>query len=347
MDYVEKSAAEAEVLTGLNAFFSGEQQPEAKPAEPVQGDPAQPQQDTAEKPEEQPAVDSPVNDDEAEGEIVEGEEPAAEPEAEGTDEATEPQEPKGHYNVTNPDGTTSKVSFDELKSGYLRQADYSRKAQEVAEQRKAVVAEAEHGRQQTIQVLTALQHMQQKYNPVNILQARLNEAKEIGDSDTVNLILHQIRDVKEEIRNVDNALRWEQDQASTQKTEQEKVETQSFLKEQKEALYTRFPSLDKPEGQKKFNDTVVKAMQKLGRNPADVKKPYAADAAAYYYAGKYFESLDAKPQVAEKLKGKAVMPKPGGRNSDAKGAKLNAAFDQFNKTPSRDSLAALIGASGV
>ena len=83
-----------------------------------------PDEDTVETPEE-PSTEN------------EGEEAPVEADAEATeDEATEA--PADRYVLS--DGT--EVSLDELKSGHLRQADYSRKTLEVAETRKAVVAES-------------------------------------------------------------------------------------------------------------------------------------------------------------------------------------------------------------
>lgn len=70
----------------------------------------------------------------------------AEPEAEATDEAeaeepAEKSETKPETLVTLADGT--KVTHDELVKGYQRQADYTRKQQEAANERKRIAAEAD------------------------------------------------------------------------------------------------------------------------------------------------------------------------------------------------------------
>ena len=66
----------------------------------------------------------------------------AEPEAEAEDEAEPAAEtPKEPEKITLADGTA--VDRDELIRGYQRQADYTRKTQEVANERKAVKADAD------------------------------------------------------------------------------------------------------------------------------------------------------------------------------------------------------------
>lgn len=88
--------------------------------------------------------------------------PADESEAESDDEAEEeaaPDAPPVEIEVE-IDGKPVKVALDELKKGYLRQADYTRKTQALAETRKTVEREAGEvlqERAQYAQLLTALE----------------------------------------------------------------------------------------------------------------------------------------------------------------------------------------------
>jgi len=67
---------------------------------------------------------------------------------ESGDLEAEDQEAEGHgkadsegYEIVLPDGTTAKIPLDELKKGYLRQSDYTRKTQEESNRVNAKAAE--------------------------------------------------------------------------------------------------------------------------------------------------------------------------------------------------------------
>lgn len=87
------------------------------------------------------------------------EEAAATEQAESVEE--EPGQP-AKIRVKNPDGTDTEVTLDELTKGYQRQADYTRKTQEVANQRKTLeqhFAAIQEARAQEIQVVQLAQQM--------------------------------------------------------------------------------------------------------------------------------------------------------------------------------------------
>lgn len=95
-----------------------------------------------------------------------GDTPTSEPVEAVSQEPTE-VEPGERYTVT-IDGETHEVTLDELRSGYSRQSDYTKKTQELAEARKRLgAAEA---------LATALDK-----DPINTLKA-LNEAYQVGDT---------------------------------------------------------------------------------------------------------------------------------------------------------------------
>ena len=62
---------------------------------------------------------------------------------EESDDGEEPESPEQPRYRVKVDGEEVEVTFDELTKGYSRQADYTRKAQELAEQRRVVAAENE------------------------------------------------------------------------------------------------------------------------------------------------------------------------------------------------------------
>jgi len=88
--------------------------------------------------------------DEAEAE----EQPSAETDAEAEPEPAE--KAPAEVEVALPDGTTTKVKLDELKNGYLRQSDYTRKTQALAEKERGFEAHAQQAAQAIKQRLDML-----------------------------------------------------------------------------------------------------------------------------------------------------------------------------------------------
>lgn len=80
-----------------------------------------------------------------------------------------PQAKPGQLITVKVDGEELQVPLEELKNGYQRQADYTRKSMALAEQRKAVAAEVQQTRVQRDQFIqasqTLLQQMQQMAPP--------------------------------------------------------------------------------------------------------------------------------------------------------------------------------------
>jgi len=107
------------------------------------------------------AADDPASTDEPVAEATdEPAEPSTDEDASDESEAAEPAEPvKFRFKLS--DGTEVEATPDELSKSYLRQADYTRKTQEIANQRKALEQEAAALREQRAQEIQTLQVAQQ------------------------------------------------------------------------------------------------------------------------------------------------------------------------------------------
>jgi hypothetical protein len=108
---------------------------------------------------------------EAEQQGEESEEVEASSESEESEESKQPDEPPTF--TVKIDGKEEAVPLDELLKGYQRTADYTRKTQALAEQRKAAEAELNAVREERAtysQLLTALQQQlqQQQESPVDM-----------------------------------------------------------------------------------------------------------------------------------------------------------------------------------
>jgi len=109
----------------------------------------------------EPEVDEPETEtDEAEDE-GDTEELDSDDEEQQQDDENE-EEPEPSEFTVKVDGQEITVTLDELKSGYSRQADYTRKSQQLAEQRRAVEQEAAAARAEREHYQRTLQQMQQQ-----------------------------------------------------------------------------------------------------------------------------------------------------------------------------------------
>ena len=187
---------------------------------------------------------------------------------------------------------------------------------------------------------------------MNILRGQYNQAIEDGDEDRATRLRLDIIDVERAVEKDKQALAYREAMEKQQKESAEQAETEAHLSEQSRKLHERLPWLSKPNGKEKFQSTVAKAMQKVGYTAKEIegiKKPDHRDAMAYFYAGKYLESVEQRPQVAQALKGKAVSPSAKARNSNTgKNGQIATAFSQFNSNPNaQGALAGLFKAHGV
>lgn len=293
-------------------------------------DPAPSQQDDAELPEERPLEDSESNDDT----IIQDDESEDDGEAQETaDDTEEDQTPQPKsFEIPLPDGTVKKVTAEEFNANYVPKSEFTRKTQEIADQKRVFEQESQQVRQQQIAVLQALtDKYQTTANPLVYMQQQLQEANEIGDVETVLRLRLDMQDEQKRQEQVANALAWEK----AQNAQQQQAEEAQYIAEQSQKLREKVPFLSKPEGAEKFTKAVNKAMAKVGFSEAELaemKRPDHRNAMLAYYAGKYLETFEAKPATANALRGKAVAPTPSARNGNAKTG-LNAAMSNFDKNP--------------
>ncbi len=118
---------------------------------------------------------------------------AAPPEAEATDA---PQEAEAQASEAEPtvtvriDGKDVEVALSELKNGYQRQADYTRKTMEVSEQRKAAEAEKSQAHQERQAYAANLQRMQAQLEGA-LQQQQQTNWEELLQSDPVEYLRQQ------------------------------------------------------------------------------------------------------------------------------------------------------------
>jgi hypothetical protein len=206
------------------------------------------------------------------------------------------------------DGKDAQVTEDELLSGYSRQADYTRKSQVLAEQRKKIEEE-----------LSATQQERQRY------QAQLEQFKTQADSkleefksvdwtklkeeDPMEYALKrdQYRELQESKRTVDE----EQQTLLKQQQKEAQQKWQEELARQQEVMSQRLPEWNDPEtGPKLKQDIKAFAMNK-GFTEQEVNTLIDARSVDVLHKAMMYENLLAAKIANKKAKVVPKMQKPG------------------------------------
>jgi hypothetical protein len=224
----------------------------------------------------------------------------------GDAEEPEQTEPTTELYTVKIDGKEQQVTRDELLSGYQRQADYSRKTAELAEQRRAaeaefsrVAAERQHYAQQLEQVATVLQatlpprptQEQLDADPIGYMQAKEAWESRVGQ-------LQQV------LAERDGALRAQQEQAQAQQ--------QQMLAQARERLLEMVPEWQKPEVAQREKPAIANHLRAIGYSDAEIGQ--AADPRALLMAREsmlYRQLVATKPQVQQRVANAPKMVRPG------------------------------------
>lgn len=182
---------------------------------------------------------------------------AAPPEAQAAEapQEAEAQAPEAEPTVTvKIDGKDVEVPLSELKNGYQRQADYTRKTMEVSEQRKAAEAERAQALQER-QAYAANLHRMQAQLEGALQQQQQTNWEELLQSDPVEYLKqqHQAQARQAQL----NQVYAEQQRISAlQQAEQAQVR-QSYLAQQQEELLAKLPEW-KDEAKAKAEKTALR-----------------------------------------------------------------------------------------
>jgi len=279
----------------LDIFDPSEDTEEVENAEQSQDEPGEIEDD-----QEADEIEADADDEEGEdeGETDEGDD--AEPAPEPTDDV--------HVTVNG-----EKVALSELKAGYQRQADYSRKTQEVSEKRKGLEALSARVNQ-TVEAVADFLIKQIPPAPDPQLAMtdpnRFVQMKAMHEAATaqVSALLEQAGQVKQ----VEQAL-----------TNEHKRE---LLTQENAKLVERFPVTPTKEGHAKFFETASAAAKELGYNDDEIKSvmDHRMFALAHYAAmGMRAEKAQAKAKAKVQNAPPVASPKAQKQGVNASKARRN------------------------
>ena len=226
---------------------------------------------------------------------------------EGEEEETEEEEPVESKFVVKVDGKELEVDKEELIRGYQREADYTRKTQKLAEERRLVESEFQQvlaEREQYAQVLGQLKQKVQEFEPAepdwNALEAQ-DPVEYARQWTHYQRRQQQMQAINQEEARV-NALR---------KVEQQK-HLQELLIAERDKLIEKIPDWKSPEKAKVERDGVLEYGKQLGFSDAELDQVTDSRAViALYKAWKYDQLMSKKPELQSKIKKAPKLLSPG------------------------------------
>ena len=262
----------------------------------------------------------------------------AEDEGEYDDEGEEPEEEDEQPEVytVKVDGEEYEVTLDELQSGYSRQQAYTKRSQELAEQRKAFEKEA-----------SEVKAMRDAYaQQLELLKGQIQQTTQqepdwsalAGQYSTEDLFLMKAEfdKQKESLARVEA----EQRQIAQQQAQEQQAQMQEHLAKQRTEMLDRIPSWQNEETRNEERLEVIKyAQQRVGFSEEEIANASDARAIELLYKAWQWDKLQQKTPAAKKKARKAPkMAKSGQPKGKAEVAsrQRRKALDKLDKLKSVD-----------
>jgi hypothetical protein len=283
-----------------------------------------PEEETPETEEAQPTEEEesqPVEEDESFEEESEEEE---EPEGEEESEETEGEEEEELYAVT-VNGEEVAVSLDELLSGYSRQSDYTRKTQEVANDRKEMeslqhqynseVQQIQQERQQYAQALTNIIENQsgelERYSNIDWNALRENDPIEYVTT------REQYREAQERVQatSQERAKAYQSHQAQEQRAQQQ------MLQVERGKLIEAIPDWSDPEKQKELSSNLQSYAKDQGFSAEELNSLIDHRSILVLLKAQKYDQLQKSDVKSKKLKNKPKVIRAGKGRSGTESSK--------------------------
>jgi len=299
-----------------------------------------PQEETIEEPEESaPTEDVDESTEETQDEPLEEEEEASEEEVEEEESSDEDEEEEeSEVYTVRVDGQEMEVSLEELVKGYSRQSDYTRKTQELAEQRKSIDAEKQQYHDQIMQIQ---QERQQYINGLQqVLSQSTEELQRLADTDWETLQAtdpikfitekERFRDMQEKI----NGYRREQAQAEQLRQAEFEKAREVALQSERKTLVEKMPEWGDPTKQAALAAELKSYAVQEGFTEAELDDLIDHRSLIVLRKAMLYDKATSKDIVKRKIKGKPKVVKSGSKRSkkDTDTVKRNASITRLRET---------------
>jgi len=223
------------------------------------------------------------------------------------DTQEEVNETPGTYTIK-VDGKDVEVTLDELQAGYSRQADYTRKSQVLAEQRKQADEELAATQQERQRYLSQLEQFNTQAD------SKLNELKstdwtKLKEEDPTEYMLKrdQYRELQENKRTVEE----EQKNLQYKSQQEQQAKWQEELGRQQEIMAQRLPEWNDPTKGPKLKQDIKSFAVKTGFSEQEVDSLIDARSVDVLHKAMLYDNLLAAKISNKKAKVVPKVTKPG------------------------------------
>ena len=240
----------------------------------------------------------------------------------------EEEQPKPRYKVK-ASGEEVEVELDELIKGYQQGADYTKKSQALAEQRKAIEAERQH----LEYVKQERQAYAQKLQALDSFLSQQNQGVNLDVLKETDPIGYAVAVAEQSQREKQLAVvRNEQQRLAQQQQSEQQASLQNHLRQESEKLTSLIPELATPQG-----DAVRKQIRdyakSVGWTDQELSQLYDSRAVLTLYNGmKYAQLQKSKPEVTKKLQAAPKMMRSGTSAPPTKSSQDKNAMQRLRQT---------------
>ena len=240
---------------------------------------------------------------EAETEEVEAE-ADAEITTEEDEQIEEQEEPEEEYHAVKLDGQDYEVTLPELKSGYLRQSDYTKKTQALADSRKQLEAAQEAAKQEQLRYQ---QNLDRLVSEQELQQPKEPDWDQLYEADPLEW-MKQKEDARSR-KEKQAELRMEHERMQQQQAQEQQAQMQQYLSQQHQTLIETIPEWKDPEVMKQEKSQIRQyALKELGYSQEELANIYDHRAVLALRSGMKAAGLSGKGKVRLKPAKEAIRP---------------------------------------
>ena len=226
---------------------------------------------------------------EAEDTEIEAESEEVEAEEEESEEAE--QEPDKYYRVK-LDGEDYEVTLDEALAGYQRQQDYTKKTQQIAEDKKQVLAEQEAAKNERLQYQQRVEQMLQQQQAS---QPQEPDWDQLYEADPLQWMKQKEEFRSQKERNLE--LQQEQFRIRQQQEYEQQEQMKSHLSQQHQTLVDAIPEWQDPAVMQAEKSQIREYAQTIGYSSEEISQVYDARAVQALRHGMIASGLSGKGKV--------------------------------------------------
>jgi len=243
---------------------------------------------------------------------------------------TEESQTPGTYTIK-VDGKDVEVTLDELQAGYSRQADYTRKSQVLAEQRKKADEELAATQQERQRYLSQLEQFNTQAD-AKMEELKATDWTKLKEEDLTEYMLKrdQYRELQENKRMVED----EQKNLVQKQQQEQQAKWNEELSRQQQLMAQRLPEWNDPDKGQKIKQSIKSYALKTGFTEQEVNSLIDARSVDVLHKAMLYDNLLAAKISNKKTKVVPKVTRPGSpaTKGEISGDKVKAQRARLRKT---------------